>query len=59
MVVGRVVATDADVSSNGRVAYSSSPQQLVTVDSMTGEVVLLTSPDFETLPMQSVQVNNS
>lgn len=56
MVVGRVLATDADTSSNGQVAYSSSPQQLVAVNNVTGDVVLLITPDFETLPMQSVQV---
>lgn len=54
--VGSVFAADADAGSNGQVAYSSSPQQVVAVDNRTGDVVLLISPDFETLSMQSVQV---
>ena len=55
-MVGSVLAPDADVGSNGDVMYLSSPQELVTVDNVTGEVVLLVLPDFETISMHSVQV---
>ena len=56
-MVGRVLAIDPDAGSNGQVLYSSSPQQLVTVDNVTGDVILLVSPDFETLSVQSLQVS--
>lgn len=56
IAVGSVFAADADAGSNGKVTYSSSPQQLVAVNNVTGDVVLLISPDFETLSMQSIQV---
>ena len=55
-VIGSVVANDADIGSNGQVAYNSSLQQLVVVNNITGEVVLLVTPDFETLNMQTIQV---
>ncbi len=56
-VIGSVEATDADVGSNGQVAYSGSLQNLVVINNTTGEVVLLVTPDFETLTMQSIQVS--
>lgn len=56
-VVATVLANDADVGSNGQVAYYGSPQQLVEINNMTGEIILLISPDFETLSTQSLQVN--
>ena len=56
-VVGNVLAPDADAGSNGQVRYISSSQQLFTVNNMTGDVILLASPDFETLSMQSMEVN--
>jgi hypothetical protein len=55
-VIGNVLAPDADSGTNGEVFYTSSPQELVTVDNVTGDVILLIIPDFETLSMQSIEV---
>ena len=48
---------DADAGSNGRVAYYNSPQQLVAINSTTGELYLLVAPDFESFSMQTLQVS--
>ena len=55
-VIDTVVANDADTGSNGQVAYYSSPQQLVEINNTTGEVILVISPDFETLSTLTLQV---
>lgn len=55
-VIGSVEATDADTGSNAQVSYSLSAQQLVSINNLTGDVILLVTPDFETLNTQSIQV---
>lgn len=55
-VIATVLANDADSGSNGEIAYYSSQQSLVEVNNMTGEVILIASPDFETLSVLSLEV---
>ena len=59
-VLGFVSATDADSGSNGQVVYSNSTNQdLVHLNSSTGELTLLFSPNFESLPSISVDVRKT
>ena len=52
-----VVATDEDSGSNGQVVYSTSVDNpLVEVDNVTGEVYLISAPDYEELQVLLVLV---
>lgn len=56
-VLVTVVATDEDSGSNGQVVYSTSVDNpLVEVDNVTGEVYLISAPDYEELQVLLVLV---
>jgi len=56
-VLGFVSATDRDSGTNGQVVYSNSTHRdLVHVNSSTGELTLLFSPNFESLSSISFDV---
>ncbi len=56
-VIGNISATDADTGTNGEIAYYGSMQNLLRVDNRTGDLILIVSSDFETLPMLLVTVS--
>lgn len=55
-MIGSIVASDADIGSNGQVSYYISTNELVEVDINTGAVILLFSPDFENSSSIIIQV---
>ena len=52
-------AVDNDAGINGQVAYYGDVNELVTVNNITGDVVLLVSPDFEAIQSTMTTVSGS
>lgn len=58
MILVTVQATDQDIGSNGQVRYFIvTDNPLAQVDNVTGEVMLIASPDYEQIQALSVEVN--
>ena len=59
-VLVTVNANDLDIGINGQVRYSITTENpLVEIDNVTGEVVLIVSPDYEVIQALSVEVSYS
>ena len=58
-VLVTVNANDLDIGSNGQVRYFIITENpLVEVDNVTGEIVLIVSPDYEVIQALSVEVSH-
>ena len=57
-VLTTVRANDLDIGSNGQVRYFiTTDNPLVEVDNVTGEVILIATPDYEQIQALSVEVS--
>ena len=59
-VLVTVRANDMDIGTNGQVRYFvTTDNPLVEVDNVTGEIVLIASPDYELIQALSVEVSQT